>query len=174
MSKIRLLAERTSKQSAKGNTAKSILCGIIAQSSIKSVKTAQFVLMYQLFCRFLTLFIIHGRQNKVGWNTEQQVIGAYCGCWENRARKARMHPLFRHRRTGLGRVPKGVFPAADAVDGSGCHQHKQQQGRLHRGDSSGAVVGISQSGYHYFLFGGYEGRPAFVVYDPAVLKKSCT
>jgi hypothetical protein len=58
--KIRLLAERTSKQSAKGNTAKSILCGIIAQSSIKSVKTAQFVLMYQLFCRFLTLFIIHG------------------------------------------------------------------------------------------------------------------
>ena len=51
----------------------SILCGITGKSSIKSVKTAQFVLMYQLFCRFLTLFIIHGRQNKCrGWNTNSR------------------------------------------------------------------------------------------------------
>jgi len=71
--KIRLLAERTSKQSAKGNTAKSNLCGIIAQSSIKSVKTIKLSTMYRLFCRFLTLFIIHGRQNRCnGWNTNSK------------------------------------------------------------------------------------------------------
>lgn len=46
------------------------------------------------------------------------------------------------------------------------------RGRLHRGDSSGAVVGISQSGYHYFLFGGYEGTClAFIVYDPGCVEE---
>lgn len=43
---------------------------------------------------------------------------------------------------------------------------------MHRGDSSGAVVGISQSGYHYFLFGGYEGTClTFVVYDPGCVEE---
>ena len=43
---------------------------------------------------------------------------------------------------------------------------------MHRGDSSGAVVGISQSGYHYFLFGGYEGTClAFIVYDPGCVEE---
>ena len=39
--RMRLLAERISKHSAKGNIAGGILCGIIAQSPIKSVKTAK-------------------------------------------------------------------------------------------------------------------------------------
>jgi hypothetical protein len=38
---MRLLAERISKHSAKGNTAGGILCGIIVQSPIKSVKTTK-------------------------------------------------------------------------------------------------------------------------------------
>ena len=39
--RMRLLAERISKHSAKGNIAGGILCGIIVQSPIKSVKTAK-------------------------------------------------------------------------------------------------------------------------------------
>ena len=39
----RMLAERISKQSAKGNTANGNLCGITSQSNIKSVKTIKFV-----------------------------------------------------------------------------------------------------------------------------------
>ena len=51
----------------------SILCGITGKSSIKSVKTMKLSTMYRLFCRFLTLFIIHGRQNRCnGWNTNSK------------------------------------------------------------------------------------------------------
>ncbi|CCZ47064.1 unknown [Bacteroides sp. CAG:661] len=42
---IRLPAERSSKHSAKGNTAKLIFCGMSAQSTIKSVKTARFAII---------------------------------------------------------------------------------------------------------------------------------
>ena len=62
--RIKLFPERISKQSAKGNIAIGNFCGIIAQSSIKSVKTTKLACIYQLLCLFLILFIIHGKQNK--------------------------------------------------------------------------------------------------------------
>ena len=102
-----------------------------------------------------------------GVEYEQQVIGAYCGVLGEQGEESEDAPGYSGtEEQDQVESPEG-FSAADAVDGSGCHQCKQQQGRLHRGDSAGAVVGISQSGYHYFLFGGHQRTGlAFLVYDP--------
>ena len=47
-----LLAERISKLSAKGTTAKSILCGMSGKSTINNVKTIAFKVIYQHFFLF--------------------------------------------------------------------------------------------------------------------------
>ena len=63
-----MLAERISKTSAKGTTAKSNLCGITGKSTIKSVKTARFRVKYQHFFPFRTQYIMYGKKRSCpGW-----------------------------------------------------------------------------------------------------------
>ena len=61
--RMRLLAERISKHSAKGNTAGGILCGIIVQKPYKVLKL-QNQPAYMAYFPFRTLDSMNGRQKR--------------------------------------------------------------------------------------------------------------